>query len=95
MKISKKAAAQAARFLKTIDHPDRLLALCHLIEKPLSAGELAARSELSLSAFSQHLAILRKAKLVEVNRTAQTLYYSIKDPAVLILLKTLKSIFCP
>jgi DNA-binding transcriptional ArsR family regulator len=95
LKISKKTAKVAAQFLKKIGHPDRLLTSCHLTEFPLSAGELANHSELRLSAFSQHLAILRKAKLVEVTREAQTLYYSIKDPSVLALLSTLKTIFCP
>lgn len=95
MAISREAAVLASGLLKKLNHPDRLLILCHLSVERLSAGELTKRSELSLSAFSQHLAILRNADLVAVERVAQTLYYSIKDPSVLNILATLKDIFCP
>lgn len=95
MKISKRSANHAVALLKKITHPDRLLTLCHLTNGRLSAGELASRSNLGLSAFSQHLAILRKGDLITAEREAQTLYYSIKDPAVFKILLTLKELFCP
>ena len=95
MEVTTDAAVKAANLLKKINHPERLLILCHLSQSELSAGELAKRSNLSLSAFSQHLAVLRKAELVNVTRVAQTLFYSIKDREVLKILLTLKEIFCP
>lgn len=88
-------ACNVSEFLKRISHPDRLLVLCHLSFGELSAGRLAERSQLSLSAFSQHLAILRKAGLIKTRRVAQTLYYSIQNESVLQILATLKEIFCP
>lgn len=93
--IFKNNAETAALFLKKIAHVDRLLILCHLSFGELSAGELAERSQLSFSAFSQHLAIMRKAGLIQNRRVAQTRYYSIKDTSVLQILATLKNIFCP
>ena len=93
--IFKQNASNAAELLKKIAHPDRLLVLCHLSFRELSAGELAKRSKLSFSAFSQHLAILRKAELIKTRRVAQTLYYSIQDKSILQILATLKDIFCP
>lgn len=85
---------KASNFLKKIAHPDRLLILCHLSFNELSAGELAKKSKLNLSAFSQHLAILRNADFIKVRREAQTLFYSIKDASTLLILNTLKEIFC-
>lgn len=87
-------ALKASGFLKKLSHPDRLLILCHLSLGELSAGELARKSKLNLSAFSQHLAILRNSGIVQIKREAQTLYYSIKDKSSLILLEVLKEIFC-
>lgn len=87
-------ASKASNFMKKLSHPDRLLILCHLSFGELSAGELAKKSQLNLSAFSQHLAILRTAEIVQVRRESQTLYYSIKDKASLRILDTLKEIFC-
>lgn len=95
LEFFKQNSKEAASLLKKICHPDRLLVLCHLSEGELSAGELARRSTLSLSAFSQHLAILREANLVNVRRDGQTLFYSILDIRVLQLLNSLKEIFCP
>ena len=93
--LFKQNAGNAAELLKKMSHPDRLLVLCHLSFGELSAGELAKKSQLSLSAFSQHLAILREAGLIKTRRVAQTLYYSIQNDSVLQILATLKQIFCP
>lgn len=87
-------ALKASDFLKRLSHPDRLLILCHLSFGELSAGELARKSKLNLSAFSQHLAILRNSGIVQIRREAQTLYYSIKDKSSLLILEVLKEIFC-
>ncbi len=89
-----KNATKAASLLKILSHPDRLLVLCYLVEGEMTAGNLVLRSNLSFSAFSQHLAILRKAKLIKTRRSAQTIYYSIKDFSVLKILLVLKEIYC-
>lgn len=85
---------KASDFMKKLSHPDRLLILCHLSFGELSAGDLAKKSQLNLSAFSQHLAILRTSGILQVRREAQTLYYSIKDKSALLILDVLKEIFC-
>lgn len=95
LKVFKQNAVNAAELLKKMAHPDRLLVLCHLSFGELSAGELAKRSQLSLSAFSQHLAILREANLIKTKRVAQTIYYTLSEGATLKILSTLKDIFCP
>lgn len=75
-----KNISKASAMLKAISHPERLIVLCHLSEGEKCAGDLWERSELSQSAFSQHLAILRKEKLVQTRRKAQTIYYSLAEP---------------
>ena len=97
MNIDKQFVEQAtkvAKLLKILGHPDRLLVVCYLSECELSAGALVDKSNLSFSAFSQHLAILRKADLIQTRRDGQTIYYSIKDQAVLKVLWVLKENYC-
>lgn len=87
-------AKDVAKVLKMLGHPDRLLVLCYLSEGELSAGELVDRSTLSFSAFSQHLAMMRKSGLIQTRREGQNIYYSIKDPSILKILKALKETYC-
>lgn len=92
--LSHEMADRVTKLLRLIDHPERMLILCNLSSGEKCVSELIRLSYLSQSAFSQHLAILRDANLVKVNRVAQTLYYSINDPSILLLLATLKNMFC-
>ena len=52
-------AADAAQLLKALGNEQRLHILCNLLDGPLSVGELNQRLDLSQSALSQHLALLR------------------------------------
>jgi DNA-binding transcriptional ArsR family regulator len=87
-------AGDAAQLLKTLGNEQRLLVLCNLISGPLSVGELNERVELSQSALSQHLALLREAGLVETRREAQTIYYSLPPGPVTRVMATLQDIYC-
>lgn len=70
-------AKKAAQMLKALAHDERLMVLCQLIDGEKSVGDLWQSSSLSQSAFSQHLAVLRKEKLVITRRESQTIYYSL------------------
>lgn len=59
----------------------------------MSVGKLEY-TELSQSAFSQHLKVLRDNGLVKTRKEAQMVYYSIRDENVLKVLKTLYKIYC-
>jgi DNA-binding transcriptional ArsR family regulator len=52
-------ADEAAALLKALAHPARLLVLCQLVAGEASVGELQPITGLSMSALSQHLALLR------------------------------------
>ncbi|MCC6202606.1 MAG: helix-turn-helix transcriptional regulator [Gammaproteobacteria bacterium] len=87
-------AAAAARLLKTVANDKRLLLLCLLVEGESSVGELNARVDLSQSALSQHLAVLREEGLVTTRREAQTIYYALAPGPVERLIATLHDIYC-
>ena len=90
------ASAKAAALMRALSNRQRLLLLCHLAASgELSVGALVERLELSQSALSQHLAKLREEGLVSFRREAQTLHYSIADPAALRVLELLHELYCP
>ena len=87
-------AADAALLMKALANEQRLHILCHLLEGPLSVGELNQRLDLSQSALSQHLALLRETGLVDTRREAQTIYYSLPDGPVVRVMALLQDIDC-
>lgn len=87
-------AGDAARLLKMIANEKRLQVLCLLAEGERSVGELNARLDLSQSALSQHLALLREDGLVQTRREAQTILYSVAPGPVQQILRTLHAIYC-
>lgn len=87
-------AGEAARVLKVLGNEQRLLILCNLVGRPLSVGELNARLELSQSALSQHLALLREAGLVTTHREAQSIFYSLPAGPVTRIMALLQDIYC-
>lgn len=94
LKKYKANANKAALFLKALAHPARLYILCRLVEQELSVGELFQHSHLSQSAFSQHLASLRKKRLVKTRKEAQTVFYSLADKRIINILEILYKTFC-
>ncbi len=87
-------AGEAAQLLKALGNEQRLLILCNLLDGPLSVGELNQRVDLSQSALSQHLALLRELGLVETRREAQTIFYSLPDGPVVRVMAVLQDIYC-
>lgn len=88
-------AAEAAQLLKALGNEQRLHILCNLLDGPLSVGELNQRLNLSQSALSQHLALLREMELVDTRREAQTIYYSLPAGPVVRVMALLQDIYCP
>lgn len=90
-----KHSAQAARFLKNISNEQRLLILCILHEQELSVGELNEMlPNLSQSALSQHLALLRKEGFVTTRRDSQTIYYRLSSSEAAQIIHLLHQLFC-
>ena len=87
-------AADAARLLRALANEKRLMLLCALVEGEQSVGQLNARVDLSQSALSQHLAVLREEGLVHPRRDAQSIYYSLAEGPAQRVIDTLHSIYC-
>ena len=87
-------ATEAAQLLRALANDKRLMLLCLLVEGERSVGELNARVDLSQSALSQHLAVLREDGLVVTRREGQTIHYSLVDGPVHAIIETLHGIYC-
>lgn len=88
------APAQAASFLKSLAHRDRLKVLCGLLDGELPVSEIEAQVGASQSAISQHLARLKAEGIVKSRRDGRQILYSIADPTVLGLIELLYQRFC-
>ncbi len=89
-------AGVAVKLLKALSNEKRLLIVCSLYQGEKSVGALEDIVGLSQSALSQHLARLRRDKLVRTRREAQTVYYSVVDGgAVCCLLECLCTVCSP
>jgi DNA-binding transcriptional ArsR family regulator len=88
-------AAQAARLLRALSNENRLMLLCLLFEGEKTVGELNASLDLSQSALSQHLAVLREEGMVQTRRAGQSIYYGLASPPAQKVIETLHSIYCP
>ena len=88
-------AAKAAALLKAIANDQRLMILCNLVEGPLSVGELNNRVSLSQSALSQHLGVLREARIVSTARSSQSIIYSLPPGIATQIIGLLHDEFCP
>jgi DNA-binding transcriptional ArsR family regulator len=87
-------AAAAAGLLRALANEQRLMILCNLVEGALSVGELNERVELSQSALSQHLAVLREAQIVSTTREAQIIRYSLPPGITTEIINLLHRKFC-
>ena len=88
-------AAELALVLKELANEKRLLILCALLESgECTVASLAETVDLSQSALSQHLARLRDQNMVEFRREGTTLYYTVSDRKIALVLKNLKSLYC-
>ena len=87
-------ASDAVSLLKGLANESRLMILCVLSEGELSVGQLNQRINLSQSALSQHLAVLREQGLVQTRRESQTIYYRLSDTTALNIIELLHDVYC-
>jgi len=88
------SARRASALLKAMANERRLLVLCCLAMGEQSVGSLEKQVGLSQSALSQHLARLRRDKLVTTRRAAQTIYYELASDEVGTVMAALHTIYC-
>ena len=95
LEMMKSNASRAAQLMKALGNESRLLILCYLDGKELSVTQLINCLDLSQSALSQHLAVLRKDGLVNTRRESQTIYYSLSGDTAKRIIHTLHEMYCP
>ena len=88
------SAWRASGLLRAMGNPHRLMILSQLIRAERSVGELERVVGLSQSALSQHLARLRRDRLVTTRRSAQTIFYSLAGNEAEMVLSTLYQLYC-
>jgi len=88
------AAERASNLMKTLGHRDRLMILCQLLDGEKSVGQLAEALGLQQSPLSQHLARMRKERLVTTRRESQTIYYSLANRDVTKVIGVLYELYC-
>lgn len=86
---SRAEAEAASALLKALASPCRLMIACRLAGAEETVGALAAFLGVRESAVSQHLAVMRRERLVSARREGQTVRYALKSQAVRNILKVL------
>ena len=94
MKVMEENALKAANFLKGIASQRRLVILCQLAEGEKSVTQLIEATSLPQTSMSQHLSKLKEENIVTFRRNHRTLYYSIKNEAILKIMDVLYHEFC-
>lgn len=87
-------ADRASELLKALSNRHRLLILCRLTDGERSVGDLASFLGIRDSTVSQHLALLRRDKLISARRDGQTIWYRIESEPARAVVETLYSRFC-
>jgi ArsR family transcriptional regulator, zinc-responsive transcriptional repressor len=72
----------AGDLLRVLSAPARLAIVVELAQEPLQVNELVDRLELSQPLVSQHLRVLRGARVVAVERRGREATYSLADQHV-------------
>ena len=87
-------AEEASQILKALSSPRRLMIACRLADGEATVGTLAACLGARESVVSQHLAVLRRERLVSARRDGQSVHYALKSDAARDILGALARSFC-
>ena len=87
-------AGEASRLLKALANEKRLMILCLLADAECTVGEINSKLDLSQSALSQHLAVLRDDGLVVARREAQNVVYSLPQGPAQRIIDVLHGVYC-
>jgi len=97
LRLFEESAGRAATLLRLLANEKRLMILCQLADADgeMAVGEIQSHVNLSQSALSQHLALLRTEGIVATRREGQAVFYRLDDPAAMRVIETLAELFCP
>ena len=90
---NKKFIHLTSTLLKALANNHRLLIIQLLSKKAYPVGQLEAIVGISQSSLSQHLAILRKNRIVKTRRYAQTIFYKLANKDVMLMINRIFELF--
>jgi DNA-binding transcriptional ArsR family regulator len=91
----RQAAGEAVAALKALGNPERLLLLCQMSQGEISVADLETLLDIHQPTLSQQLGVLRREGMVATRREGRNVFYSVADPRLLALLRTLYTQYCP
>ncbi|MDV3426719.1 MAG: metalloregulator ArsR/SmtB family transcription factor [Bacillota bacterium] len=84
-----------SEILKVLSNENRLMIVCCLLETPMTVSELHKRIDnITQSALSQHLAMLKAYRILDSNKSGLSITYSIQDDRIRNVIKVLKENYC-
>jgi len=93
-KQNQAAVNQAARCLKTLAHPTRLMILESLRRGERTVTELEEIVGGTQSNMSQHLRLMRDREILSARKVGNQVYYSVSDPRLFEIQDAVRAIFC-
>jgi len=85
---------KAARCLRTMAHPTRLLIINLLSQREYAVQELEKELGVSQSSISQHLNLLKDKEILASRRAAQQVFYRLNDPRFMDFISLTRELFC-
>ena len=87
-------AVEVSKFLKTMANPDRLQILCMLVQGEMNVTALEQATGIPQPRLSQHLARLRNGGLVNNQRHAKEIRYSLASDETQEVITLLHRLYC-
>ncbi len=81
--MSKEIFQLHAEVCKTLSHAKRLEIISILREDELNAGDIVTKMKIPKANVSQHLAVMRKAGILDSRRDGLNIYYNISNSKVI------------
>ena len=86
--VDKQTMEQIAELFKAFGDPTRVHILSLLVDRELCVNDISEAVELSQSAISHQLRILKQMHLIKFRRDGKNILYSLADDHVLTILQT-------
>ena len=88
-------AKMIAELLKLLANENRLLIFCALMNEPMTVGEISKIiPNITQPALSQHLTLLKAAKILDSKKSGASITYFIADHRVEEIIAVLKKHYC-
>ena len=90
--ISRPISEIKAELFRSLAHPARIRVLELLADGERSVGDIAQVVGMEMSHLSQQLGVLRRAGLVVTRKEGSSVFYAVRDPALLEMLAAAKRV---